>query len=140
MAELERRPCTRAIVDGSESPEIVLRVILDDALEETRYAMSIGDRTAAHDPEADLNYVSTFEVRWQAEVTVLLSGMLLRGKPSRARAERQPVFRGEDAAAAARSEASLKIAKEARGFLCGRSRKRLQREIEASAGAGSNSR
>lgn len=130
-AEIERRPCTRAVVGIDETPEILLRVILDDALEETRYALSIGDRAQLRDPEADLASVSTFEIRWQAEIALYPGGATIRSRLSRAKAERRPAFRGEDAAALARSDAALKIAKAVRGFLCDDARKRIQRELRA---------
>lgn len=131
--EIERRPCVRALVDEDEAPGIILRVILDDALEETRHALSIADRSQAQHQGADLDSVSTFEVRWQAEIAVPGTGGSARSKPSRAKAERQPAFPGEDAAAAARSDAARNIGKQARNFLCGGARKKLLQESGGSS-------
>ena len=126
--QIESRDCVRGLVGEDAAPGIVLRVILDDASEETSHALSIADRSQAQDARASLDYVSTFEVRWQAEISVPETGAVARSKTSRAKTERRPAFLGEDTAAAARQDAARNIGRQARAYLCGGAGRKLLRE------------
>lgn len=137
-AGLRERGCVRAVATGEgANADVLLRLILDDALEETRYDLGIADRARVQNPEAERSYVSTFEVRARVELVTIPERDPVRAKSFRTKTERRPVAPGEDAAALARSDAITRIVREARSFLCGGSRKRLAREIEAALSHGS---
>lgn len=134
-AEFAARGCFAGVERAPDKATLLVRLLLEDVVEDTRYDLGIADRARSQDGSAELGFVSTFDVHCGVQLETLPGRRPIRVKRFRVRSERRPVLPGEDASEEARSEAVARIVKEARAVVCKGSPEKLLREIESARAA-----
>lgn len=119
--------------EGRAEDGVLLRLVLDDAVEENRWDVSVADR-ARPVSGADPMHRSTsvLEMAVRMELLPQPGGKAIRDRSYRVVARRTAATPGEDSAALARAEAVRRVAREAADMLCKGSRRKLLRQLERS--------
>ena len=130
-----RKGCVREVESSNDATpatdSLVLRVLVDDYKEETRWDIGLIERAqpmGGHDPALDSQVV--LDVTAQVELRAGPERPPVRLKTFAAHVSRSPRAPGEDAVSGARSVLVDKIVREAHGLVCKGSRRTLSREIE----------
>lgn len=107
--------------DADSDAELLYTIVLSDVVDETRFDDSIaGTLQPGGEPTHELRRVAHFEVAAEGTLTARESGAIIHRKHIVARAERRPVYVGEDPQSFARSEASFDVVDSlARALGCG---------------------
>ncbi len=132
--KLARDGCFQQVLEpGAPSTgvePVVLRVLVDDYREETRWDIGLVERTqptGGHDPELDVKVV--LDVTAQAELHVAANRPPVRQKTFAVHVSKTPQAPGQDAAGEGRAVLVEKIVKETHKLLCKGSRSKLARDI-----------
>ena len=110
LAEHLSSTCFTSVVIADGPParddvDIVLDLVLSDAVEETRFADSIATSLQPGDPGKELRVVARSAMALDATLEVRATGTLLSRKHVNADVSRRPLYLGEDPQATARTGA-----------------------------------
>lgn len=141
LAELGARGCVREIRRSEPGAEpradLLLKVSLDGIEEEIRYEPGIAELSSGS-PDTLERYVARFHVTARLEILALRDSAPVWAKRVRVGADRRPMTRDEDVAAAARAQAVEQLTQEARRALCGGGRRKIQKKLEALSSSSSS--
>ena len=118
--------CVYRVVDAGNDVEsarsdLILTIVLANAVDETRFDQAIGDALKPGDPANELRKTAVFSVDVDAQIATRAGRRAIRAHHLHEEASRRPIVIGEDPQESARREAIDRIAMDLRKHLCGSS-------------------
>jgi hypothetical protein len=135
--EILWRGCVREVSESSTDEEptsaLLLRIVLGDFREETRFDTRIEQQLQRRDPTQLTRELAVFQADLRVELLVMPGGQSVRSDRFRQTYSRRPITDEEDAAATAREEGLRDIVRFATAKVCKGAGRKLRNRIEAAS-------